>query len=94
MMAPRIRVNSCVSSEAWQCDQHGSDKEDRWSFSLLGDNWKDARIHGTVVRKANESSLVVHWDIDGQEFTVNTNSLFLESSDLPLQQAPQQHGKQ
>ena len=72
----RIKINSRVSTEAWQFDGNTSFTEDRWSYSKFGKRWRDSRIVGTVVgSKGNKWE--VRWDIDDSITTCETNYLVL-----------------
>ena len=72
----RIKINSRVSTKAWQFDGNTSSTKDRWSYSKFGKRWRDSRIVGTVIwSKGNKWE--VRWDIDENITTCETNYLVL-----------------
>ena len=81
----RIKLGSRVSTEAWRFDQKNVNKlEDRWSYLHFKSLWRDARLFGTVKGKSGNRWLV-QWDIDQQIASWETDYLFKEVDDTPLQ---------
>ena len=83
-MGKRIKVNSRVSTEAWRCDIPKSEETARWSYSIFGKEWRDARIIGTVKEKVGIKWFVV-WEIDGEEATFDSENLLIELDTAPKQ---------
>lgn len=86
---PRIKPHSRVSSEAWRFDVQRAEYTARWSYSVFGASWRDARIIGTVVRMSG-NMWIINWDLDGDNSTnaCNPDNLVLEMDDIPRQVLP------
>ena len=81
---PRIKVNSRVSTEAWRFDRNNVEEKNRWSYSMFGEKWRDGRVYGTVVSKEGEKWMV-KWDLDSDESALESEMLYKESDQLPIQ---------
>ena len=80
----RIKIDSIVSTEAWQFDDHSSNEKDRWSFYTFGEKWKDARVYGKVKGRSGEK-WIVWWTLDCNVTTISSDKLYLEKAIPPDQ---------
>ena len=81
----RIKVSSRVSTEAWRFDNKSVEvDEQRWSFIQFREDWKNARVFGTVQSKSGDR-WIVKWDIDGEENSLESDFLFKEDDSAPIQ---------
>ena len=81
---PRIKIGSRVSTEAWRFDQKVDNLKDRWSYIHFGKVWRDARVLGSVKDKSGNRWLV-QWDIDQETVSWESDYLFQEPDNTPLQ---------
>ena len=81
----RIAVSSRVSTECWRFDKDKSDDNQRWSYLMFGDKWRDGRLLGTVKARTGGDKWVVEWDIDKTKTEISTEYLCKEDQFLPIQ---------
>ena len=79
-MPRRLQIQSRVSINAYRYDIPTAKPECRWSYSIFKENWREARLFGTVVNKIG-SKWVVQIDIDGEESPVESEHLQLEDKE-------------
>ena len=65
-MISRINIDSQVSTECRRFDK-SSKEEERWSFHVFGNTWRDERLHGTVTGRNGGDKWVVRWGVDHSE---------------------------
>ena len=70
----RITINSRVSTEGWRFDTDTSDDE-RLSYLIFGENWRDSRLNGTVKARSGGDKRLVEWDIDKTKTEISTEYL-------------------
>ena len=56
-----------VSTEAKRFDGHHKEDTQRWSYSVFGDEWPNARVFGKVIKKLGEKMLVKWQDGTSEE---------------------------
>ena len=76
----RITVGARVSTECWRFDGKCKVLENRWSYSIFGEDWVDGRLKGTVKARAGGNRWLVKWDIDDSETEISTENLVNEDS--------------
>ena len=86
-MAPRIKPQSRVSTEAWRFDNPKAEPAERWSFMMFGPSWRDERVIGTVVRSSGRS-WIINWDLDEDNSSIQADYLMLLPDDTPKQVRP------
>ena len=80
----RIKIGSGVLTEAWQFDRKELVVGERWSFLHLRQEWLNSRVIRTVDKKSGNRCLV-RWDIDQEIFSWETECLFKEDDNTPVQ---------
>ena len=91
-MSLRIKVGLRVSTNASRCDIPKTDETSRWSYSVFGSAWRDARIISTVLSRTS-SKVIVKFDVDGQTAAFETQHLILLPPDTPKQALPTKGGE-
>ena len=88
-MSKRIKQGSRVSTEAWFFEgiNESIPEEDRWSFQVFGEKWRDSRIYGTAVN-SNGNFWEVRWDLDNELRFTNLVNLVYEDESTQKQSYP------
>ena len=80
----RIMIDSFMSTKAWQFDEKIVEENERWSYSVFGNTWRDACVYRRLKGRSGEKWIVL-WSIDNNVTTVNSEKLCLENK-IPSQQ--------
>ena len=72
----RITIDSRVSTEAWCFDDIKKKEEERWSFPVFGEDYKNARVYGTVTGRSGQK-FKVKWDVNGGESVIALDYLLM-----------------
>ena len=50
----KIKIDSFVFTEAWQFGEKSVEENERCSYCVMGNKWRDARVYGRVKRRPRE----------------------------------------